>query len=298
MDKSNGAPMKAPDYATRFDPLSFSACFIQLFGVRDLEPHATGFFWRNGSRIFLVTNWHVVTGINIIDGKTMMNNWVPEKLSVEYFTKFGSKNSLGLMNIDVPKIEIALYEDFHSPFWIQHSRTFDWGIDIVAIEVSKLIDGQSIACVNDTVFSRLLHFAGSDIFVLGHPLPKKAAKYPVSFPVWKRGSIASEILIPWDMRPAFLIDCRTSKGMPGSPVFSRAFGPVATSDFAIDGSNIKTSEFMGVYSGRLHDDENNASLSLVWHRTLIDELLSTPSPGSRDWNPTVSKESFALHPRG
>jgi hypothetical protein len=54
-----------------------------------------------------------------------------------------------------------------------------------------------------------------------------------------------------------------------------------------------TSEFMGVYSGRLFDDENNASIGLVWHRNLIDEMLAAPVAGSRDWVASKSIELFS-----
>lgn len=56
--------------------------------------------------------------------------------------------------------------------------------------------------------------------------------------------------------------------------------------------NIMVTEFMGVYSGRLFDDENNASLGLVWHRNLIDQLLDGPDSGSRDWQPSRSVHLF------
>jgi hypothetical protein len=58
--------MVLPDYATRFDSLSLSACFLDLKGVGDLPRRATGFFWRLSEKVFLITNWHVVTGLNMM----------------------------------------------------------------------------------------------------------------------------------------------------------------------------------------------------------------------------------------
>lgn len=92
--------------------------------------------------------------------------------------------------------------------------------------------------------------------------------------------------------PAFLIDSRTSKGMSGSPVFARIFGTAPLANLTIRTENILTSEFMGIYSGRLFDDENNASIGLVWHRHLIDECLQSPAQGSRDWVPSQSIKLF------
>jgi len=291
--------MVLPNYATRFDALSLSACFLDLKGVGDTPRQATGFFWRRADKVFLITNWHVVTGINMMSGEPVANGWCPEKLVVQYFTKVvlaePSAAVLGpnTKTMECPTVEIPLYQDFHRPFWIQHPMTFDWSVDIVAIQIDGALKDKSQAqCVNDRDYPQLYHFAGSEIFVLGHPISKKDSAYPVLFPVWKRGSIASEIIVPWNMRPAFLIDSRTSEGMSGSPVFSRVFGPAAYGDGTVKADSILASEFMGVYSGRLFDDENNASIGLVWHRHLIDQILDLPTPGSRDWKPSPAASIF------
>lgn len=279
-----------PDYDTKFDSLSLHACYLELHGLG--EPRqASGFFWRRGEKVYLMTNWHVVTGTNPLDGKS--KGWCPEKLQVEYFPR-GVQQGTHFKIDNIPIIEIGLYEEFNSPFWLQHPKMFEWGIDIIAIEISeqKVRDRSSLPCVNDFDFPKLRHFAGSEIFVLGHPRPREHSKYPVAFPIWKRGSIASELLVPFDMRPAFLIDCRTSGGMSGSPVFSRVFGPAALADGSIKIDNVLTSEFMGVYSGRIHDDEDRASLGLVWHRNLIEEILTSPCPGDRVWRSSESLDIF------
>jgi hypothetical protein len=291
--------MVLPDYATRVDALSLSCCFLGLKGIGDTPRQATGFFWRSSGDIYLLTNWHVVTGVNMLDGKSR-DGWVPERLEVQYFTKPVASaakqpiaNPLEFLS---PKFEIPLYAEFHEPYWIQHPYAFEWGVDLVALKIdrSKFSHPENIACVNDRQYPKLYHFVGSDVFVLGHPLPQKGNNYGVPFPVWKRGSIASELIIPWNMRPAFLIDSRTSHGMSGGPVFARAFGPAAYGDGTIHANNILDSEFMGIYSGRVYDDENNASLGLVWHRNLIDQMLSSPAKGSRIWEASSFLARYAI----
>ncbi|WP_342709924.1 hypothetical protein AAFG13_36760 [Bradyrhizobium sp. B124] len=283
--------MTLPDYATRFDSLSLSACFLDLKGVGDAPRQATGFFWRRSEKVFLITNWHVVTGLNLMDGKAIGNHWVPERIVLRYFVK-GASQPDGWRSMTVPDINLSLFEDFHKPYWVQHPMAYEWNVDVVALDVTEKLGGGDVFCVNDYTYPRLYHFAGSEIFVLGHALPETTNAYPVPFPIWKRGSIASEIIVPWNMRPAFLIDSRTSKGMSGSPVFARVFGPAAHGDGSIHADNILVSEFMGIYSGRLFDDENNASVGLVWHRNLIDQLLAEPVSGSRDWKKSESIQMF------
>lgn len=242
--------------------------------------------------MFLITNWHVVTGLNMMDGKAIGNHWVPERIVLRYFTKQAPEHQ-DWRNIGAPEISLPLYEDFHKPFWLQHPMAYEWSVDIVALDLTDKLAEQRVFCVNDYTYPKLYHFAGSEIFVLGHALPDRTNAYPVPFPIWKRGSIASEIIVPWNMRPAFLIDSRTSRGMSGSPVFARVFGPAAYGDGTIRADNILVSEFMGVYSGRLFDDESTASIGLVWHRNLIDQLLESPASGSRDWTPSQSIQMFA-----
>jgi hypothetical protein len=278
-----------PDYATRFDALSLSVCLLDLKGVGNTPRQATGFFWRHADKVFLITNWHNVTGINIDDGRSIANGWCPEKIGIQYFTKPTAVTTQATSipnakSIDAPTIEIPLYENFDQPFWLQHPKTFDAGIDVVALRVDHLVNTKEVQCVNDFSYSRLFQFVGSDVFIVGHPIAKSQSTYPLPFPVWKRGSIASELLVPWNMRPAFLVDARTSRGMSGSPVFARAYGPAALGDGTIKVDNILTSEFMGIYSGRIFDDNNEASIGMVWHRNLIDQILNAPSSGSRNWS--------------
>src|SRR5438876_514757 len=76
-----------PDYATRFEALSLAVCFLDLKGVGDVPRQATGFFWRHGSKVFLITNWHVVTSVNMTTGQPLANGWCPAKLLVQFFTQ-------------------------------------------------------------------------------------------------------------------------------------------------------------------------------------------------------------------
>ena len=284
--------MELPGYATRVDQLSFSSCYLELHGEGASTRHASGFLWRAGNEIYLVTNWHVVTGKNIFNGEFMEHGWCPQRIVLDLMIQGASSaGSVATSNreISIERHELRLYHDFHSPLWLQHRMTFDWNVDIalLRLDASKISNASRIICVNDYKFERLFHYVGADILVIGHPLSNEDSKYPVTFPTWKRGSIASELFIPWNMRPAFLADVRTSQGMSGSPVIRRAFGPATMADLTTCLDKVVTSEFMGIYSGRLYDDERNASVGLVWYRNLIDQIISSPAVGSREWTPST-----------
>jgi hypothetical protein len=178
--------------------------------------------------------------------------------------------------------KVYVYEDFHSPNWREHAARRTLCIDIAVIDVTETLQSvchpDTIVHLNEYGFSPILQVIGADAFAVGYPINDP----PPKLPIWKRASIASEPLAPWRGRPAFLIDGRTSAGMSGSPVIRRVFGPCAVSGTELNRDAILTSEFLGVYSGRLHDDEDNASIGIVWRREVLAELLMLQMPGTRD----------------
>ena len=225
-------------------------------------------------------------GVSAFTKEFLSQGLCPERLRVHFnYRSEPTEEQLHLLGLDARtslqgQIELYVYRDYHAPLWIQHSNCIAAAIDVVLLRFNPDevgINPQRIVCVNDYGFHSLHHMTGADVLIIGFPLSEPGLK----FPVWKKGSIASELLIPWRQKPAFLIDCRTSKGMSGSPVIRRSFGPVTTSDMTMNLDAVVTSEFMGVYSGRLHDNENLASIGIVWWRTVIHEILLSPCPGDR-----------------
>jgi len=97
--------------------------------------------------------------------------------------------------------------------------------------------------------------------------------------IWKRGSVATLPDRDIDGLPKLLIDTATRKGMSGSPVIVRRSGLIRRrgekSDAPIVSSDIiGTAEgFLGIYSGRIGDDELGVQLGLVWRAEVIDEII-------------------------
>lgn len=278
--------LQSIQFSTRFDKLSLSTCHLRLKGP-NAERQASGFFWRHGQKVFLVTNWHVVTGYHPFKKQSLQQGWCPDSLVVSYVVSKPpdaatisaiGENALAFSN---PAWKVELTADFHHPPWIQHQQCLTDGIDVVLLEYDGEEQVSTIQCINDYNFDALFHYIGCDLFVIGYPLKDASDPMSTLFPVWKRASLASELVVPWKGKPAFLVDCRTSGGMSGSPVIRRVFGPATLADLAVKHDSAVASEFMGVYSGRLHDDENVASIGLIWHRKLIAEILANPTLGAR-----------------
>jgi hypothetical protein len=110
-----------------------------------------------------------------------------------------------------------------------------------------------------------------DVFVLGYPFGNDLR----GFPVWKRGSIASEPHLARGSTDYFLVDTASRPGMSGSPVIRRSWG-----FHILDGGNSLggvpfATRFVGIYSGRLHtNDPGDAQIGMVWPPWIIEEIVA------------------------
>jgi hypothetical protein len=133
----------------------------------------------------------------------------------------------------------------------------------------------------DLLFQLFTHI-GADVLIAGYPFSNYEG---LLFPIRKRGSLASEPAFGWQGKPAFLIDAATRRGMSGSPVFRRVFGPAASPNsegaYIIEAENVMTSEFIGVYAGHMSDKDAQITIGFAWYGTLVGEILSEPAKGTR-----------------
>lgn len=179
------------------------------------------------------------------------------------------------------KLRFQLYEHFEKPCWLQHQNFGKARIDVVGFAVGS---DPNLITVQDHGMERLLSHVGVDVFAVGYPF--RNYDQAMKLPVWKRGSIATEPLHSWEDRPAFLIDAASRPGMSGSPVFRRTKGPAPLVEpdgsFAVKVDSIVSTAFAGIYSGHLAAKQDEVTLSIVWHGELLDQLLSSPSSGTRE----------------
>jgi hypothetical protein len=276
-------------FAARFDQLSLSSCYLDLFANGTRIGNATGFLWRHGDEVYLVTNWHVVTNKDIFTNDLLDGPICPDLIRA--YVSFrnepmpADKDVLGdsaRSNLQHP-IDILVYQQFESPLWLQHKDWAEKRIDVVLLKLPPAKPDQpydKAICLNDYRFGELMHFSGSELFIIGYPMKEELDSY--LFPIWKNGTIAREPFAGWKNRPAFLVDSRTSKGMSGSLVVRRVFGPATNKNLEVQLDAVVTSEFLGIYSGRLYDGDKLPSIGIVWWRSVIDEILAQPTPGQRD----------------
>jgi len=112
---------------------------------------------------------------------------------------------------------------------------------------------------------------GHDVFILGYPF----GIAPGGFPIWKRGSIASEPQLLDAHAPYILVDSAGRPGMSGSPVLRRTWGVAQMENGGVQMGPAMTTRFVGIYSGRLQPaDPVDAQLGMIWPAQLVPEIIT------------------------
>lgn len=242
---------------------------------------ATGFFWLHKGQAYLVTNWHVVSGRNPFTGQiTSPNGYIPSQFNF-YGISLDVKE--GKVSIERKRIRITL--GHHAEAVLEKPPVVAGGpIDLWAMpfpnEFALGLDPKRVGfkgaevttCfINENEFQRIVTQAGDECVILGYPLRNYVGGM---FPIWKRGSIASDVGFGVDGRPMFLIDSATTPGMSGSAIFRRV------NTFTADNRDVgalqefHALEFIGVYAGRLQSAELAATnLGYGWFEILIPDVV-------------------------
>lgn len=228
----------------------------------------TGFFYKNNDSYYLITNWHNVTGIDYVNRRrTSGTGGSPSELEIPILHKDRSQG------IRWKRIQVRLYDNDKNPQWLIHPQ-FSRSVDVVALELGAVDNEDEImpAAINEISFDTVNPRIADDVFVLGFPLGIR----PISnFPLWKRGSLATEPELDHGDLPRMLIDSSTKAGMSGSPVIIRKSGidnlvGTVKNDMTLS----MVEDFIGVYSGRaVSDKEELSELGIVWKRKVIEEII-------------------------
>ncbi|WP_417477637.1 S1 family peptidase [Maricaulis sp.] len=259
-------------------------CSVSLEMRRDevVLAHGTGFFWDAGQgEIAIVTAWHNLSGLHHSKRTTLHSmGGMPNSVTLRFTT-------LAPQAFRIETLPLYLDEAEEQPRWFVHKRLGNY-LDI-AFLLLKVDKPEAFARTNIKFKEpKTRPKLGEDVFAIG--FPQNAAVASV-FPVWKRGSIASDMDIPVEGHPKFMIDMTGRSGMSGSPVFRIKRGMY----YEGDSKNGKLligdlKEFVGIYSGRAFVCEKESSeLGFVWRREYIDEMINhkvldeKPEPGKGTW---------------
>jgi Trypsin-like peptidase domain len=244
------------------DEYSLAAIPIQmLFNATELSV-GTAFIWKLNDSHWLITNWHNVSGRDPNTGKHLSRTAAePNKLRV----LFNVRGQLG------PKVvkKLEIRNASNAPLWLVHP-THKNQIDVVAVAIQNYADVDMYA-INTLSQLDLAVRIGVDVFVLGFPF----GLGPAGFPVWKRGSIASEPKLPSAIQRHLFVDTASRPGMSGAPVIRRSWTTHSLANGGTLENGASATKFVGVYSGRLAStDPLDAQLGVAWPASLVDEIVS------------------------
>ena len=252
---------------------------------------ATGFFYRGQTNnVYLVTNWHVVTGRNPTNPTSSKSGAVPCTLRCKLHKKMEHDSAISLSQIMQMDVSINT-DDGDNPEWLEH-HIHRHLVDVVAIKMDDLDDLESTCTfhvVNDCKeFETKFEPSVMDqAIVIGYPWGLTGGG--ATLPLYKRGSIASEPMVNYGDLPRMLIDCRTTQAMSGSPVIVSHSG-IWHPDGKPSANTIHgtITNFIGVYSGRLYakdssglaGDDEISEIGVVWKKETVDAVTAAGVPGT------------------
>ena len=251
--------------------ISMSATLIEHLandGSDTTVSHGSGCFWRHGGIVYLLTARHVLSDRSPFDDSLLSKDgYVPRRLKVyPMFNLEPGRLLRASTEVDIPE----------DGCWLQDPRFPELRTDIAALALVTDPD-RKIYCLNDTpeIFEEIFTHVGMDCAIVGYPTTHFGN---LMMPVWRRGAIASEPLLPVDGKPMFLLDAATSPGFSGSPVFRRHIGPLP--QLQADGSTniladrVMTTTFVGVYAGRLEHPYYGGEVPFVFYANRIPETFA------------------------
>ncbi len=228
----------------------------------------TGFIWRVGEQAFLITNWHVVTGINPRTGVHLSPN------AGEPDTVTAQLDLVGSWPGTRGPVSLPLRNANGRPLWHEHPMAR--GVDVVALPLPAM-PGAVLHPINEMPDDPMQVSIGIDAFILGYPFGINVS----TLPIWKRASIASEPGFAVGGQPCFYVDTASRPGMSGSPVILRSWGGYQTEEGGLVSAAGSATRFIGVYSGRIGaQDELQAQLGIVWRAEVVDQIITAGRPGS------------------
>lgn len=261
--------------------------------------HGTGFFFLHRKRMFLVTARHNLSGTHWETGRNLNSQGGRPNFLKAHSWIFAQRDDQFLLGSG--HHEFALHGEDGAPVWMESNDT-----DVAVLDLERLSRNKSlfpnaddhqqfqewfgcerdfrdfsysatmqsdikIPYVNDKV-GPYVPVVGQDLFIVGYPLTFACAG---EFPIWKRGSIATEPHEDYKGMPLYLIDAVTREGLSGSPVIGSFVNP----SFDNGGKGILTLQgteraFAGLYTCRIGAvDDFSAQMGVVWKPSVITQII-------------------------
>lgn len=276
---------------------------IYMYDEHEMISTGSAFFYEDdNSELFVVTNWHNLSGRHFISKKLLNKDLrSPTYIKAKLCTNVVDGKSLPGDSFTTAAQRFEIYGD-GKPLWFEHPILGPL-CDVIALPVTRpsTCPPNMHVASNRISALRIPVKPGCAVFIIGFP---RSISVGFGLPLWKSGYIASEphydVNIGGSISeiggmtggftiPAFFIDSLTREGMSGSPVFASFTGNWDTDDpyKEIDpddpdfwkSSSIALGEhrieFVGCYSGRVGNAEEEAALGLCWRNNVISLICAS-----------------------
>jgi hypothetical protein len=247
---------------TKLDQFTLTTVPLEQYFNNTPLGQATGFIWKIREQHYLVTNWHVLSMRDFFTNRNLRDD-------------AGRPNILRtLFNIQTgdfakQRWDILIRDSNDAPLWLVHPIK---RVDIAVLPLPTPAEEITVAFypLNVLANAPLQIEIGMEVFILGYPFKIELPAYPV----WKRGSIASEPDLVRQVNKYMFVDTASRPGMSGAPVIRKSW----TNHQMENGGLIVTpgtmTKFVGVYSGRVPTHHpHEAQIGLVWDASFIDEII-------------------------
>ena len=191
------------------ETLLLTAACISTFEQKQALSNASGFFFKRGDRLFLVTSRHVMVDES--------SRHFPDRIEIELHT---DPDNLAVSS----GFSIPLYRNGES-LWRQGVDSAG-EVDVAVIEIDRAALPESTVYRAFTPWHLLSTFdqveVGSSVLVVGFPLGFHDTLHHM--PVVRHAVIASSFGLRFQGQGYFLTDARTHRGTSGSAVVMRTSG--------------------------------------------------------------------------
>src|SRR5579862_2332766 len=205
------------------EPASLMTTPVVLLNGATPVLQGTGFFFASTDSedrpqtVFLVTNYHVVTGhAPGAPGNAMGNQ-------IEFIFH---EDRLTLAK--VRRIVLDLYDINGKPKWVSSNVYTDADVVLLPIPASKYAEIQPYVFIEAHTRGDIKIRPTSGATLVGYPYGLSDTAH--FLPVWKTEQVATEPGIDFDDRPVFLVDVSAFPGMSGSPVLAAENGIYETEE--------------------------------------------------------------------
>jgi hypothetical protein len=267
------------------EPASLMTTPVLLMNGTRAVSQGTGFFFASTTldgkpdTVFLVTNYHVVTGRPPL---------TPGPRAGDRIRFILHENPAELTR--VRQIELPLYDQRGDPLWVVSEAVPKADVVLVPVPPEAYRDISLLVFTEAHTRGDIRIRPSSGATLLGYPY----GFYDEShfLPVWKTGHVASEPSVDFNDLPTFLVDVSAFPGMSGSPVLAVANGIYESEDGTMRSGRVL--KLLGIFSAmpvvrekkpaevnglaETETTEINLQLGYVWKAALIADVAKTYRP--------------------